>query len=286
MCGAASRFHMFWFDRRARLNATCDAVANARYLMPKRSFHLTFLVLSLTLAVGALAKPYEPPALHSMVEDPGHVLTAEQQAQLANRLGDFRKASGFAVVVFFPLSLEDQTVEDVAYQTFNRWKVGEAGKDNGVLLVLAVHERKVRIETGKGVGGQLTDIESGRILREQVIPNMKANQPYQAAVAGTDAIVAALGAPANAPVQPYVYNPSLWDRIKQWASSLCCLIFGIGFVYFLFTKGIRGGAGGGGGGGHSGGWGGGGSSGGGGSGSGGYSGGGGSSGGGGASGSY
>jgi uncharacterized protein len=102
-----------------------------------------------------------------MVVDTAGALTASEREALDSKLDQVRLQTGLAVVVFYPGSLDGENVEDVAYQAFNQWGVGQKGKDNGVLLVLAKNERKVRIETGKGVGGELTDIQSGRAFSER-----------------------------------------------------------------------------------------------------------------------
>ncbi len=120
--------------------------------------------------------------------------------QLDAKLERARVEKGFASSVFFPKSLGDENIDDVAYTTFNTWKVGSAKGDDGVLLVLATAERKMRIETGKGVGGGLTDIGSSHINRDVIGPLMKQAQYYEAADKGTDAILNELtaGTPGGA----------------------------------------------------------------------------------------
>src|SRR6185436_945485 len=89
-------------------------------------------------------------------------------------------------------SLEGETIDDIAYKTFNAWGVGQKGKDNGVLLVIAPNERKVRIETGLGVGGALTDLQSNDIIRQVIAPKLKDNRFFEAIDQGTNAIAEAL----------------------------------------------------------------------------------------------
>jgi uncharacterized protein len=156
-----------------------------------------FLVLLLAIAtmVGAAparAAPFTPPPLHGHVIDGTNTLTDDQRAKIDERLESFRLRTGYAIVAFIVPSLEGNTIEDVAYETFNTWKIGEEGKDNGILLVLAPNERKSRIETGKGVGGELTDLESAEILRGYVTPQMRAGDLYKAVDDGTSALEKAL----------------------------------------------------------------------------------------------
>lgn len=161
--------------------------------MSHRWYAMLLGFVALLLTSPAWAAPYRPPPIAGHVTDSAQKLTPAQIASLDQKLADYRKCSGNHVAVFLAASLEGKTIEDVAYETFNVWKIGEAKKDSGVLLVLAPNERKVRIETGKGVGGSLTDIQSKDILREKVSPRMKADDFFGAADQGTSAIGAALG---------------------------------------------------------------------------------------------
>jgi uncharacterized protein len=98
------------------------------------------------------------------------------------------------IAVFIPASLEDDTVEDVAFTTFRAWHLGVKGKDNGVLLVIAPVERKAWITTGKGIEGDLTDLQSNDIIRQKIRPALApGHEDYRAAVeTATDAMIAEL----------------------------------------------------------------------------------------------
>jgi uncharacterized protein len=124
---------------------------------------IAFAIL-LAFATTAVAEPFQPPKLEGHLVDTSATVTSSMRSSVDRRLESFRKSTGFAIVVFVTGSLAGQTIEDVAYATFNAWKIGEAGKDNGILLVIAPKERKLRIETGKGVGGAVTDLQANEIL--------------------------------------------------------------------------------------------------------------------------
>jgi uncharacterized protein len=153
------------------------------------------LALGLVLALVSISLPasaYTPPKIDGYVTDAAHKLGAAEIAALDLKLARYHDCSGNRVVVFLAATLEGESVEDVAYGAFNGWKLGDAKKDNGVLLLIAPNERKVRIETGKGVGGDLTDLESNRILREHVSANLKKDQFFAAVDEGTTEIERAL----------------------------------------------------------------------------------------------
>lgn len=161
--------------------------------MSHRWYALFLGFVAMLLTSPTWAAPYRPPPIAGHVTDAAQKLTPAQVKALDQKLADYRKCSGNHVAVFLAASLEGKTIEDVAYETFNTWKIGESKKDNGALLVLAPNERKVRIETGKGVGGNLTDIQSKDILREKVSPRLKKDDFFGAVDEGTTAIGAALG---------------------------------------------------------------------------------------------
>ncbi len=171
-----------------------------------RLFAIFVAVLVTSIASPARAARFEPPPLDGHVVDPGATLSVEQRTALDRKLEAVRESTGFAVVAFIVPSLGDFTIEDVAYDTFNTWKIGDEKADNGVLLVLAPNDHKSRIETGKGVGGDLTDLESSEILRTYVTPAMKAGDLPKAVSDGTDAIVRALA--GDLPITPRPHAPA------------------------------------------------------------------------------
>lgn len=148
-------------------------VAALRALLRPLLALLALLALWLGSPTAAWAK-YEPPPLRGHVVDEANVLDDAAERRLDARLDALRTQKGFAIVVYLPASLKGLPVEDVAYDTFNTWGVGAEGKDDGVLVVVANTERKMRIETGKGVGDRLTDVQSSRIIREVMTPRLAA----------------------------------------------------------------------------------------------------------------
>ncbi|APR85908.1 methanol dehydrogenase [Minicystis rosea] len=161
---------------------------------------LAVLGAILTMATSAFA--FKPPPLNGHVMDTAGKLSQADIQYLDAKLSGYRQQTGFAIVAFIVGSLEGEPIDDVAYTTFNAWGVGEKGKDNGVLLVIAPNERKVRIETGKGVGGELTDLQSNDIIRQVIAPLLQQNRFREAIDEGTGAIAKALSGEApNSPAR-------------------------------------------------------------------------------------
>lgn len=223
-------------------------------------------------SAGAVASTFVVPPIQGHVTDTAGVLSPEDRAALEQRLTRTMDESGREIAVFVVGSLQGETIEDVAYQTFNTWRVGRDKLDNGVLLVIAPQERRIRIETGKGVGGQLTDLQASDIIEHRIAPKLREGSYRGAIGAGIDGIMEALDA---VPGQSQHLDPpmtflTIGAVLVFIVIVLIRLRFGSG-IFFWGGGGRGGGLGGGG-------WGGGGG--------GGYSGGGGRSGGGGASGGW
>ncbi|MFO0761972.1 MAG: TPM domain-containing protein [Byssovorax sp.] len=260
--------------------AALRAAARSRARAPGRAA-LRRLAALFALALALLAPrlglaAFTPPPLDGHVLDQSGKLSAEDVRRLDGKLDKIRRETGFAIVVFLPASLGAETIDDVAYEAFNAWGIGQKGADNGVLLVIATAERKVRIETGKGVGGALTDLQSNDIIRNDIAPLLQAERYAEAVDRGTSKIAEALvgGTPPGERAPPDGAAPAPMEPINLVIGAVALLLVIIlaivspGFrmvLWSLLYMSLRGGGGGGGGGGGSGYGGGGGRSGGGGS---------------------
>jgi uncharacterized protein len=244
---------------------------------------LAWLTLSHALAAPSF------PVLSGRVVDEAGVLSDNAKQQLAGMLaGDQQQGAGRQVVVVTLKSLQGYTIEDYGYQLGRAWGIGQKGKNNGILVIVAPSEHKARIEVGYGLEGDLTDAQSRIILERYMLPAFRKSDYDAGVTAGTRAVLETLGNHTLTP-PPEEYRQQARHRDDDdddppigfiiFVIVLILLFHGGRFFWpFFFLGGFGGGRGGGWGGG-GGGW----SSGGGG---GGFSGGGGSFGGGGASGSW
>lgn len=162
--------------------------------------------LLLCLATAPLAAwaqaPAPVPKLSGRVVDlTGTLSTADRQA-IAAKLAAFEQAKGSQVAVLLVPNLGDETIEEFATRVTDAWQLGRAGVDDGVLFVVAMQERRLRIQTGRGVQGTLTDALSKRIIAELVTPRFRAGDFPGGIHAGVDAILKAIegeALPAPAP---------------------------------------------------------------------------------------
>jgi uncharacterized protein len=161
--------------------------------MPAR--HRLHLCLAALLA--CLAMAFAPPPIDGAVTDTSGKLSAGDDAAIEWDLAARRARTHRQVAVLVVGSLGGESIEDVAYRTFNTWKIGQAGLDDGVVLVVAPNERKMRIETGKGVGHLLTDLESAHILDDRMRPLLREERYRDAILAGVAGIDEALAREAK-----------------------------------------------------------------------------------------
>ncbi|HEY0114049.1 MAG TPA: TPM domain-containing protein [Allosphingosinicella sp.] len=263
------------------------------------------LFLFLLLAVGSPAAAQEFPKLTGRVVDGANIIPDADEAALTQKLEGVEKASSRQLVVATVPDLQGYDIADYGYQLGRAWGIGQKGANNGVILLVAPSERKVRIEVGYGLEPIMTDALSHQIIQNDIVPRFKANDYPGGINAGADAIISQLQAPPEAAEQKALEaQQQAAQRNESGGGSIFPLIFWGLVLFFVIIPMLRGGRrgrryrrrnsvwvwgpglGGGWGGGGSSGWGGGGFGGGGGGGFGGFSGGGGSFGGGGASGGW
>jgi uncharacterized protein len=128
------------------------------------------------LAAAAARVAEEPalPALTGRVVDEAAVLAPEAAARLARALAAHERATGEQVVVATVRSMRGRTVEEFANRLFRHWRLGGAEADDGVLLLVAPNERKVRIEVGYGLEGVLTDAAASAVVQSLILPRFRA----------------------------------------------------------------------------------------------------------------
>ena len=160
---------------------------------PSPAHALIAAALLLLLAAAALAAEPVFPALSGRVVDDAGILSATARGRLDASLAAHEQQTGQQLVVVTLPSLQGYTIEDFGYQLGRRWGIGQKGRDNGALLIIAPKERKVRIEVGYGLEGTLTDAQSRIIIEQVILPQFRRGN-FDAGVSdGTAAILRVLG---------------------------------------------------------------------------------------------
>jgi uncharacterized protein len=150
-----------------------------------------FLALGFLLG-GASAGAQTIPFLSGRVNDYASILSTQTVWQLDQELKAHEDSTSNQVVVLTVNSLDGMAVQDYALKAAETWKLGQKGKDNGVLLLVAKEDRKVSIQVGYGLEGTLTDAICNTIIRREIIPSFKANDYDGGIRKGVDAILAGL----------------------------------------------------------------------------------------------
>jgi uncharacterized protein len=163
------------------------------------------LLLAAALAAAAPAAAREVPRLTGPVVDEAGLLDGRSRAALEGLCRAARaREGGQGVQLQYLLvrSLEGDSLEDFSIRVAEAWRIGSRGRDNGVLVLVALEDRKVRIEVGGGIEGGLTDAQSGRIVRGTIAPAFRERRYGEGLYAAGVQILSALGAMPEGQARP------------------------------------------------------------------------------------
>ncbi len=190
--------------------------------------------IALAILLGARLLALDVPQLQHRVTDLAGVLSPSQTSQLEQKLYLFEQNTTNQIAVLILSSLEGEVIEDYAIRVVDKWQLGEKGKDNGVLLLIAVSDRQMRIEVGYGLEGALTDLLSSSIIRNEISPEFRKGNYFGGIDAGTSAIM-------NATVGEYKADPQKYNRSNgESGGSVGSFIVFIFFLLFFLTAGRKG----------------------------------------------
>ena len=129
------------------------------------------------------------PPLNARVTDLASTLSQDQRAALEQKLAALEARKGSQVAVLLVPTTQPETVEQYAIRVFDQWKLGRKGVDDGVLLVVAKNDRKVKIEVGYGLEGILPDAIAKRVIEDDIVPRFREGDFYGGIRAGVDRIM-------------------------------------------------------------------------------------------------
>jgi uncharacterized protein len=182
-------------------------------------FRYTFRAACLALLVvstGAALADVAVPPLEARVTDLTGTLSADQKAGLEAKLAAFETAKGSQIALLIVPTTAPETIEQYAIRVASKWQLGRKGVDDGVLFLVALTDRKVRIEVGYGLEGALPDATANRIIDETVIPNFRRGDVYGGVALGIDRIIRVIeGEPLPAPEarSPAANIPGLFELL-------------------------------------------------------------------------
>lgn len=152
---------------------------------------ILLIVAAWIVASAVSATALDVPKLQGYVNDHAGMITPDVKSQMEEKLKALEQTDSTQIFVLTVPSLDGEVLEEFAIKVFDTWKAGQKGIDNGVILIIAQKERKIRIEVGRGLEGKLTDLVSGRIIDTVMKPKFKDGDFEGGFVDGVDALVAA-----------------------------------------------------------------------------------------------
>jgi uncharacterized protein len=212
--------------------------------------------LAFFLLQGFSAFALDVPKLQGRITDLAGVLAPEQINALDSKLQSLETTDSTQIAVLIIPSLEGASLEDFTIRVVESWQLGQKGRDNGVLLFIAVKDRKIRIEVGYGLEQVLTDATSSQIIRNEIAPSFRSGNYYQGIDAGITGIIQAIRGVYQAPPSEYrqsraksggIFNliivflfPLLWilSVTGKWGGGILGAGAGMLLPYTLFGAGL------------------------------------------------
>jgi len=151
-----------------------------------KTITLVFLVFSPLFFASAYTRPGRPT---SFVNDYARILSANEKSNLDSKLATFAAETSNEISVVTIKSLDGDYIENYAVKLFEDWKIGSAKNDNGVLLLIALEDRQMRIETGYGLEGALPDATAFQIINNDLKPAFQAGRYYEGIDAALNSII-------------------------------------------------------------------------------------------------
>lgn len=150
-------------------------------LFPFNIFHLTFPI--------SHSDALDVPPLRGYVNDYANMISPRVRTKLEAELKSFEKSDSTQIVILTIPSLKGEVLEEFSMKVAETWKIGQKGKDNGIILLVAREERKIRIEVGRGLEGRLTDLMAGRVIDFVVRPLFKRGDFDAGFIAGVSSLI-------------------------------------------------------------------------------------------------
>ncbi|RZK77065.1 MAG: TPM domain-containing protein, partial [Pedobacter sp.] len=149
-----------------------------------------YIIAIIFFSISAIGLAQEFPAKpNKLVNDYTSTLSSTQIQQLERKLVSFADSSSTQIAIAILKSVGDYDINEYAVELGRKWGVGEAKENNGIIIVVALGDRKISIQTGYGLEGALPDVYAKRIIENEIKPYFKAGDYYSGLDAGTTAII-------------------------------------------------------------------------------------------------
>jgi uncharacterized protein len=177
------------------------------------------------------------PKLTGRVVDQANLLSPAQEVELRTKSQDLEARTGRQLVIATVNSLEGRTIEDYGFRLGRTWAIGGKEEDDGVILLVAPNERKVRIETGYGATVFLTDAISSQIIRNVIRPRFKAGDMPGGIIAGADRIIETMQlSPAEAARFDRQARAELQEQLRASGGVSVMPVLFMMIIFFIFIR--------------------------------------------------
>lgn len=186
-----------------------------------------FLALFCLISIFSFAQDF-PEKPQTLVNDYSGVLSASEKQLLEQKLVAFNDSTSTQIAIAIVKSVGDYDINEYALELGRKWGVGQNGKNNGIMMVMAIGDRKISIQTGYGLEGALPDIYTKRIIEYDIKPYFKAGNYYAGLDASTTSIIKYIKG-------EYKADPKSVTQKK--GSSIIILVIIVFIVIILMKKG-------------------------------------------------
>lgn len=193
---------------------------------------ITIVLLFINISALSAESIKNLPAMNGPVNDLANVISANDKSKLATYLNNLNTNTGIQIAVLTVKNLGGEPISNYAMAVAEKWQLGQKGEDNGVLLLVAVNDRELRIEVGYGLEGDLTDAKSGLIIRNTITPYFKDGDYSKGILAGAQQIAQTVAGEAAGTMDGVVVPSNTED--DDSAGSIVGIAFGIFFLFVLF----------------------------------------------------
>lgn len=197
---------------------------------------IRLFLISCIFFASLFAFAFQVPTLSGPVVDQAGLLSAAQRAQIEQSLFSFKQSNQAQIQVLIIKSLEGDSIESIAIQVFDQWKLGDEKRDDGVLLLIAPNEKRLRIEVGQGLEGTIPDVIAKRIVADVIRPYFQRGEFFEGTQMGVTAIQHAItsetGATGTQADQSAVQKSS---KKKPFSNLIYLILFGIWLAIFIIS---------------------------------------------------
>ena len=191
--------------------------------MKRKIFFILFVFIVISLFSSV-------PKLEHRINDYAGILSTQQKLDLETYLFKIEQKTSCQIAVLIVPSLNGSDLESYSMRVVEKWKLGQKHKDNGVLLLVALKERKIRIEVGYGLESIITDLKAGYIIRNKIVPFFKKGDYYGGIYAGLEAVGGLI-------LGDYQISPKELEKYKKSqkrSGGLIQGLFSLIFLIFMF----------------------------------------------------